>query len=107
MDNLSSELEQLGLTKLESKIYLGPLEKGPSTILNLSRYLKLNRTTVHITVESLVRKGLATELKVGGKRQITEEPPEKLKTIIENDTKTSGVWAMAIFFVKKRKSSRA
>lgn len=85
MQKIEGYLEQMGLTPLETKVYLGLLEKGASTVLELSKHVKLNRTTTHLTIETLIKKGLATHIQNGSRRQIIPEPPEKLSVLIDQE----------------------
>jgi len=54
----SEFLEQAGLTKNESKVYLALLELGPSHAGNISRKTGLHRRTIYDTIEMLIKKGL-------------------------------------------------
>lgn len=85
MKELEAYLNDYGLTPPETRIYLTLLEIGSSTVLELSKKTKLNRTTTHIYIDKLKDKGLITELQVGNRRKIIPEPPEKLKLVIENE----------------------
>ncbi|MBN1374016.1 hypothetical protein JW962_01635 [Candidatus Dojkabacteria bacterium] len=77
-------LNEFGLSDTETVIYLGLLQKGISTVLEISRYTGVNRATVHLNIENLRQKGLVTQTKQGrGKRrQIIAEPPERLGDIL-------------------------
>lgn len=85
MKKIEVYFEEFGLSPVESKLYLALLEKGPSTILELSKATQVNRTTTHINIESLIKKGLATHIKMGAKRHIIAEPPEKFSTLLAQE----------------------
>jgi len=51
-------LEQIGLTKNESKVYFALLELGPSHAGIISRKTGLHRRTIYDTIEMLIKKGL-------------------------------------------------
>lgn len=87
---INAELEnflinQFELSDNESRLYLGLLKKGASTVLEISKYTEINRATVHVNVENLIEKGLVTQTKSGrGKRrQLIAEPPERLTLLLE------------------------
>lgn len=75
-------LNKLGLTSTEIDIYLALVTTGPSTILNLSRYTKIKRSTVHFIVESLIKKNFVFETKSKVKRLIVAEDPKRIKEIL-------------------------
>jgi sugar-specific transcriptional regulator TrmB len=83
MTAIPSYLQKFGLSEIEIRIYLGLLEYGASSISDLANNLELKRTTTHINVESLIRKGLVSQTKVGSKRQVIAESPENLTPILE------------------------
>lgn len=62
MNRINSFLENLGLNNEEITIYLALIEKGPLTILELSRDTGINRTRVYRLLEKLKRKGIIDEV---------------------------------------------
>lgn len=78
-------INDFGLSENETSVYLGLLEKGRATVLDLSKALNMNRTTVHVNVEYLLQKGIVSQTQEGRgkKRLIIPEPPERLRTIVE------------------------
>lgn len=83
MKAINEYLKQLGLSEIESKLYLGLLETGSTTVMELANHVGIKRITAHFNVESLIGKGLVTETRKGARRQIVAEDPEKLKTLLE------------------------
>lgn len=83
MKNLILYLKELGLTDIEAGIYLNLLRNGPSTILEISRRTGLNRITTHSNCEDLLRKGLLSMIRKGGRRFLIAEAPEKLNFILQ------------------------
>ncbi len=55
---LAKNLEKLGLTSKEAKVYLALLELGEANIQNISKKSKVKRTTVYDVIDSLREKGL-------------------------------------------------
>lgn len=78
-------LQEYGLSPAESLIYMNLLQSGTSTVLELSRKTKLNRSTVHLNVTSLISLGLVTQMQRGNKRVIIAEPPEKITYLLDQE----------------------
>lgn len=57
---LTKELEQLGLTEAEAKIFLYLIENGKSTASIISKKVQVNRTTTYDALNRLLAKGFAT-----------------------------------------------
>lgn len=85
MKKINLYLKDLGLTDIESSIYLNLLRNGPSTILEVSRRTGLNRITAHVNSQNLIKKGLLSSIKKGSKRFIIAEAPAKLESLIRNE----------------------
>jgi sugar-specific transcriptional regulator TrmB len=81
-------LRQLGLSEIESKIYQGMLAMGKTTVLDVSSTLNLNRVTTHDNISSLIEKGLVSQIKVGSRRALIAEAPEKLSFLIQQKEKS-------------------
>lgn len=83
MEKVTDYLKQFGLSELESKLYLGLLETGPTTVLEIAKHTGIKRTTAHVNIETLIEKGLVAQTKSGTRRKILAEEPEKLQYILE------------------------
>lgn len=83
MKAVNEYLKHLGLSEIESKLYLGLLEIGSTTVMELANHVGIKRITAHFNVESLISKGLITETRKGARRQIIAEDPEKLHVLLE------------------------
>jgi sugar-specific transcriptional regulator TrmB len=83
MKAVNEYLKHLGLSEIESKLYLGLLEVGSTTVMELANHVGIKRITAHFNVESLIAKGLITETRKGARRQIVAEDPEKLHVLLE------------------------
>lgn len=84
MKAVNEYLKQLGLSEIEAKLYLGLLELGSTTVMELANHVNIKRITAHFNIESLISKGLITETRKGARRQIVAENPEKLQNILED-----------------------
>ncbi|TAL50291.1 hypothetical protein EPN81_03165 [Patescibacteria group bacterium] len=87
MDELKKELEHLGMTDKESRVYLAALEMGPSPVQDISHKAKVNRATTYVMIESLSARGLMSTFQKGKKRFYAAESPDRLLTIVEREQK--------------------
>lgn len=80
------DLAKFGLSDKEAKIYIALLEKGPSTVTEISKQAKITRTNGYHILNSLITKGLvSTEEKA--KMIFTAEPPERIIIMLEEKLK--------------------
>jgi len=79
---LTENLNLLGLSDKEAKIYLSLLKQGILTPLELSRITKINRTTIYRVLEQLKDKGLAEEILDQHRIKARAVDPESLKLLI-------------------------
>ena len=77
-------LKKLDLTDVETNLYLSLLTIGPSSILELSRYTSIKRSTVHFSVENLIQKGFIEQTMVGKKRLVVAKDPSVIKSILND-----------------------
>jgi sugar-specific transcriptional regulator TrmB len=80
---LEKYLQDIGLSEKEAIVYISLLSVENSSVLDLSKKTKLNRSTTYVILESLAKKGLVTETTVGKKTHYQAEPPERLETYVE------------------------
>jgi predicted transcriptional regulator len=76
-------LEEIGLTRTEAKTYLALLELGQSTTGTILQQSGLNSGKIYEILESLKRKGLASEITRNGKRFFAAAPPAQLEHFLE------------------------
>lgn len=76
-------LSEIGFSDKEVKVYTSALELGESSVLEISRKSKINRTTVYPILNSLKEKGLVSFIQNGKKQLFFAESPEKLKTYVD------------------------
>ncbi len=76
-------LNELGLSKNESELYVVLLERGRSTIAELATHSKVHRVNIYDVVKSLKKEGLITEINIGKKKLYLAESPDSLKNIIQ------------------------
>jgi HTH-type transcriptional regulator, sugar sensing transcriptional regulator len=87
MDELKKELEHLGMSDKESRVYLASLELGPSPVQDISHKAHVNRATTYVMIESLSARGLMSTFQKGKKKFYSAESPERLMTIIQRQQK--------------------
>ncbi|MBI5794291.1 hypothetical protein HZA87_04415 [Candidatus Uhrbacteria bacterium] len=83
MDELKQELEHLGLSDKEARVYLAALELGPSPVQDISHKAHVNRATTYVMIESLASRGLMSTFQKGKRRFYVSESPDRLMSIIQ------------------------
>ncbi len=76
------ELQDLGLSEKESKVYLAALEIGRATADQLAKHAKIVRPTTYVQLDSLMKKGLMSTYEEGKKTYFAPESPELLKRLL-------------------------
>jgi sugar-specific transcriptional regulator TrmB len=76
------ELQNLGLSEKESKVYLTALEMGAETAQNIAKKANINRATTYVQIDSLKLKGLMSEFEKGKKTFYVAESPERLSGLM-------------------------
>jgi len=79
------ELQKLGLSDKEAKVYLSSLELGPSPVQVIARKAGVNRATTYVMIESLIDRGLMSSFEKGKKRFFTAESPEQLMVLLRKE----------------------
>lgn len=84
-DDLAKELEQIGLSENEAKVYLAGLELGPSTAQMIAAKATVSRPTTYIMIESLIKRGLMSSFQKGKRRVFAVENPDVLGKFIDEE----------------------
>ncbi len=58
-------LLSIGFSVKEIKVYLSSLELGESSVLDISKNSRINRTTIYPIIDSLTKKGLISLIQKG------------------------------------------
>lgn len=82
IESMLPELQNLGLSDKEARVYLAALELGPTTAEKLSAQAKVNRSTTYVQLESLMKAGLISTYEEGKKTYFAPESPELLKRLL-------------------------
>lgn len=77
------QLQDAGLNETEAKIYLATLELGQTSVSRIARKSDIKRTTVYLSMENLMTKGLISTIKVAGKALYYAENPRNLERIMQ------------------------
>lgn len=74
-------LEELGLTKIESRVYEQLLQLGECTMNDLQKALESHPQIVYRAIDSLAKKGLVFSVQKKNKKYVSPEHPKKLEEI--------------------------
>ena len=77
------ELKELGLDENEIKVYLGCLREGGTNVKEISLKSGLIRTTVYGVLQSLMKKGLVSEVDKEGIKFYRAASPSELLSILD------------------------
>ena len=80
---LYKQLQNVGLNETEAKIYLATLELGQTSVGRIAQKANIKRTTVYLSLENLMQKGLISAAKKNNKTTYYAEDPRKLESIME------------------------
>ena len=86
---LAKNLQQLGLTENQAKVYISCLQLGVDTVLNIAKIAELKRPTVYLILDELENLGLVSKTKKASKSLFKAETPEKLVTDLKIKTETA------------------
>jgi len=76
------ELQDLGLSEKEARVYLASLELGATTADKLAKHAKIVRSTTYVQLESLMKMGLMSTYEEGKKTMFAPESPELLRRVL-------------------------
>lgn len=85
MTVIEKQLEKLGLSVNEVRVYLASLELGSATRQQLAAKAVVARPTTYVAVEGLMKRGLMSSYKKGKKEYVQAEKPERLLKILEDE----------------------
>ena len=90
--DIEKELQDIGLSKGESKVYISLLKQGAVQVNKLKEATGLNRTTIYDFLEKLMNKNLVSYYKENNSRIYVATKPEKLLDYIrEKENKTEEI----------------
>src|SRR3989344_288534 len=80
---MSEKLTKIGLTVIESKVYVTLLEYGKANPSVLSRKTGVHRRSIYDVLDRLIEKGLASYIMENGKRFYMASDPKRIQEIID------------------------
>jgi sugar-specific transcriptional regulator TrmB len=83
VETVDSILQELGLSKNETLVYLTLVKRGQSTAYRISKDAKLYKANTYQAVDTLIRKNLITKLVVNNRQLIKAVPPEEFLGMID------------------------
>ena len=78
-----TELQKIGLSDKEARVYLAALELGKASIQDIAKKAAINRTTTYLMIDALTKKGLVYTIKSGKRMLFAADSPEHLLHILE------------------------
>lgn len=82
-EQLLRQLEDMGLSEKEAKVYVASLMLGPATVQQISTQADIKRVTTYVILESLANLGLVSQTSHGKKTYFTAEEPASLKRLLD------------------------
>ncbi len=73
----------LSISDFDFRLYQLLVSKGPSSVVSLSRSLKVERPTIYVALQRLGSHGLLTQTKPPFSRHVQAEPPSRLLALVE------------------------
>jgi HTH-type transcriptional regulator, sugar sensing transcriptional regulator len=81
-DQLISQVEDLGLSNKEARVYVASLMLGPSPVQKIGDFADIKRVTTYVILESLVNLGLVSQTTKGKKTLFIAEDPSNLRRLL-------------------------
>lgn len=86
-DRIISQIEDLGLSNKEARVYVANLMLGSSGVQQIADLSGIKRVTTYVILESLVGLGLVSQSVHAKKTLFNAESPENLKRLLDNREK--------------------
>jgi predicted transcriptional regulator len=84
MENIEKQLEKVGFTALEARVYLDLLKLGKCTIGVLTKELSLFRQSIYNILKKLNSKGFIKTIQNGGRKYFLATDPEVILDYVNN-----------------------
>lgn len=78
LDGLAEQLQALGLSEKQSKVYVAGLFLGPASVLRIAEQAGINRPTAYLILDELAELGLVSQSTVNKRTVFTMADPESL-----------------------------
>lgn len=83
-----TELQNIGLTQEEAKVYLSTLEIGGGPVSVIAKQAGIHRVSCYHTIENLIKKRFLSQHTKNGIRYFFPEPPEQIQKLAEEKLNT-------------------
>lgn len=81
------ELQDAGLTKGESKVYLALLALGENTVTPIAKKAKVSLSKIYEILQNLINKGLVSSISKNNKKYFSAAEPERIIEYLEKKKK--------------------
>ncbi len=81
--DIELELQRVGLSDREAKVYLAALELGPSPVQKIAQRASIPRATVYLVLDELRAKGFVNTYNEGKKTFFVAESPDRLSNLLD------------------------
>jgi sugar-specific transcriptional regulator TrmB len=85
MREATQRLLELGFSDKEAQVYLALLELGPSAVNEIAKKSGVNRSTTYLSLEALMKRGLASGVVRDKKVFYAAESPERLDALLSKE----------------------
>lgn len=82
-ERLVSQIEELGLSNKEARVYIANLMLGPAGVQQIADTSGIKRVTTYVILESLVSLGLVSQTTKTKKTLFNAESPDNLRRLLE------------------------
>lgn len=81
-ETLVAQVEELGLSQKEARVYVANLMLGAATVQKIADFAGIKRVTTYVILESLLNLGLASQTNKGKKTYFMAEEPVNLRRLL-------------------------
>ncbi len=82
-EEITNQVEELGLSNKEARVYIANLMLGPAGVQQIADASGIKRVTTYVILESLVNLGLVSQISKAKKTLFNAESPEHLRRLLE------------------------
>jgi HTH-type transcriptional regulator, sugar sensing transcriptional regulator len=82
-EDLVAQVEELGLSQKEARVYVASLVLGPATVQRIADFAAIKRVTTYVILESLSNLGLVSQSTKGKKTYFVAEDAGNLSRLLE------------------------
>ncbi|MBT3464130.1 hypothetical protein HOD20_03450 [archaeon] len=81
-ENILNLLKDIGLTQREAEVYIALLKMGKSSVLDISKNVKIHRTNIYDNLENLIEMGLAKFIVENDKKYYSITHPNMILEVL-------------------------